>query len=867
MALSEQGVAVRNPLLPVAAALASGIFAERWVRFTEPEYLLWAGVLLLGATLALRLRRDAGAVALALVGTALAGACLLAHWRHYRAPSDLENLVQGGRVELDAPARLTGWIADAEMRRGRDEFFLLRLERIESAQRAWRVSGTVRLQHFRFDKTEPLLGLRYGERVTVLARLRPVRGFLNLGAFDQEARARREGVIYYASIKAAELVERLAGRGGSRALAALHGLREALLARLDALFPIEQPHNGLLRAMLLGDKSGLNPRVSEDFQKSGTYHALVVSGLNAVAVVAPLFLLLALLRVPPLAATAVSIAVLGVYVALAGSSVPIVRAAVMFAIYLLARLLYRERALLNTIAAAALILLALHPADLNDAGFQLSFFAVLLIAAIAVPLVEQTSAPYRRAIEDLDNRDRELLLAPQQAQFRIELRMLRDALREKVPAWFFLRAARFGFRVYELLVVALVIQVGFLLPMVVYFHRAGWVSVAANLFIVPLVGVVVPLGLATLVVALVSKTLAGLLAIPLAALVETMLAVARWHAGLSAASLRVPTPAAWLAGVFLLATALLAGALLVRRTRWAVAGAVALVAAAALVTWQPLAPQLPQREVEITALDVAQGDALVVLAPPGRVMVVDVGGLSGGDVATDTGEQVVSAYLWSRGIRRIDVLALTHAHHDHVAGLESVLANFPVGEVWLPAIPDLEAYELLQRAAEQRRIPVRAFRRGERASLGEAVVLFLSPGPEYRPAKRPQNNDSLVMRLCYGRRTALLAGDVERRMEMELLRSNGPLRADWLKVPHHGSKTSNSPEFLKEVGAPYGVISVAANSPFGHPHAETLERLEAAGTRAFRTDRDGAVTWATDGHRVRVSTFRWEQPRAPTDLW
>lgn len=862
---------MRNPLLPVAAALALGIFAERWLRFSEREHLLWTGVLLFAAVTALRLKRDAGAVGFALLGTALAGAFYLAHWRHYRPSADLENLVDARQVDLSEPVRLTGWIADAELRhvrdrRGRDEFYQFRLEQVESAQRVWPVSGAIRLQHFRFDPNEPLLGLRYGDRATVLARLRRVRGFHNLGAFDQEARARREGAVYYASIKAAELVERLPGRGGWRWMAALHSLRAALLDRLDALFPVERPHNGLLRAMLLGDKSGLDRRVSEDFQKTNTYHALVVSGLNAVAVTAPLLLLLALLRVPQLAATAVAIAFLGVYVVLAGSSVPILRAAVMLTIYLLARLIYRERALLNTIAAAALVLLAIHPADLNDAGFQLSFFAVLLIAAIAMPWIEQTSAPYRRAIEDLDNQDRELLLEPRRAQFRIELRMVRDALREKVPAWFFLRAVRLVFRSYELLVVALVIQVGFLLPMAVYFHRAGWVSVVANLFIVPLLGLVVPLGMAALVVGLVSKTLAGLLAIPLAALVETMLAVARWHAGLGPASLRVPVPPAWLSGLFLLATALLAGGLLARRLRWAGAGAVALVVTAALITVQPFAPPLPQRQVEITALDVGQGDALVVLAPPGRVMVVDVGGLPGGEIAVDTGE-IVCTYLWSRGIRRIDVLALTHAHHDHVAGLESVLQNFPVGQLWLPAIRELEAYEQLQRIAEQRRIPLREFHRGERAALGEAAILFLSPGPEYRPAKRPHNNDSLVMRLSYGRRTALLAGDVERRMEMELLRGTGPLRADWLKVPHHGSRTANSLEFLKQVGAPYGVISVAANSPFGHPHPETLERLQAAGIRVFRTDRDGAVTWATDGHRVRLSTYEWERPRAPTDLW
>ena len=857
--------------MPVAAALAGGIYAERWLRLHEQEYLLWVSILLCAAAIALRLQRHAGALAFALLGTVLVGSFFLFHWRHARPPEDIVNLVDAGRVDLSEPARLTGWIAQAALRRGRDEIYLLRMEEVESLQRIWPASGTIRLQHFILDPFEPRLGLRYGERVSVLARLRPVRGFLNPGSFDRQGRASREGVLFYASIKASELVERLSGQGGSpqrgsRWMAAFDGLRRALLDRLDALFPMPSQANGLLRAVLFGDRSGLDRRVLENFRKSGAYHALVVSGLHTAAVAGFLLLLLRLFRLPPLPATLLALAGLACYVALVAKSVPTQRAAVMIGLYLLARLIYRERALLNTIAAAALLLLILHPADLNDAGFQLSFFAVLLIAAIAVPWIEQTSAPYRRAVDELENRDRELTLAPPQAQFRIELRMLHDALREKVPPWLFQPAVRVAFRLYELVVVSLVIQVGFLLPLSVYFYRASWVGVSANLFLVPLLGLVVPLGVATMLLALVSETLAGLLAIPLAALREMMLAAARWHAGLALASLRVPPPPPWVSAMFLLATALLAGGLLARRARAAAAGALALAAAAVLITWHPFSPQLPQGEVEITALDVAQGDALVVLAPPGRVMVVDVGGLQGGELATDTGE-IISSYLWSRGIRRIDVLALTHAHHDHVGGLETVMANFQVAELWLPSIPDLEAYQRLQQRARQRAIPVHTYRRGDTARLGEATVAFLSPGPNYQPARRPHNNDSLVMRFNYGRRAALLTGDVQQTMEMELLRDRGPLQADWLKVPHHGSKSSNSLRFLSGVGAPYGVISVAANSRFGHPHPEVLQRLRDARVRLFRTDRDGAVTWATDGNRVRLSTFNWERRRAAIDLW
>ena len=877
---------MRTPLLPIAAALAAGVFAERWMSLSGRQYLLWSGVVLLLAAVCLLLDRRGGALAFSLLGAFLAGSFYHDHWERYLPPNDIQRLVAGKKVELDEPVRLTGWISDIEARRGGDEMYLLRLEAIESGQVAWPASGKVRLQHYRWERSEPRLDLRYGERVAVLARLRAVRGFHNPGSFDRETRARREGAVYYASIKAAELAERLPGRGGYRVAGWVVALRITLLQRLDALFPPESAANGLLRAMLLGDRSGLDRRLSEDFQKTGTYHALVVAGLHTGAVAGFLLLVLRWCRVPPIPATAAAICGLAAWVPLTGGNLPAMRAALMLAIYLLARLVYRERALLNTIAAAALLLLAAQPAELDDAGFQLSFFSVLLIAAIALPWIERTSAPYRRAVADMDNLDRDLLMKPRQAQFRLELRMLREALREKLPGWCVLLAARAGLRVYELAVVSLVLQVGFLLPMAVHFHRAAWVSVSANLLIVPLLGLVVPLGITALLVALASTTLAGLLAIPLAALVELMAAIARWHASLGAASLRVPGPPLWLALLFLASVVSLAiglsgisdfglqiadlkpGPLAIRnRSRLRLIGpGVALAIAAALITWHPFAPLWQPGRLEVTTLDVGQGDALLIVIPPGRVLVTDCGGLPG-PLAIDTGEQIVSPYLWSRRIRRIDVLAVTHAHQDHVGGLESILRNFPVGEIWLPPSLGSEAYARVFEMAQERRIPVRIHARGETTVLGQARIAFLSPGPEYHPGRQAQNNDSLVMSIQYGGRTALLAGDVERKMELEMLRDRQPLGADLLKTPHHGSKTSNSAEFLAAVAAPYGVISVAVNSPFGHPHQEALERLAEAHCRVLRTDRDGAVTWTTDGRRIELTMFAWEHPRTATDLW
>lgn len=248
---------MRNPLLPAAAALAGGIYIQRWLWLSEPEYVLAVSALLLLALLALRLDRLASAVACALPGIALCGGFFLTHWQNYRPPGDIRTLVETGQVELNEPARITGWIIAQEVRRGEDESWLLRLEEIESARQKHAASGTIRLQHFRWTEDEPRIGLRYGERLEALVRLRRVRGFRNPAGFDREAKARREGVVFYASVKAAELAERLPGRRGFWLPGRIQALRATLLARLDELFPAESQSNAVLRAMLLGDRSAL----------------------------------------------------------------------------------------------------------------------------------------------------------------------------------------------------------------------------------------------------------------------------------------------------------------------------------------------------------------------------------------------------------------------------------------------------------------------------------------------------------------------------------------------------------------------------------------------------------------------------------
>ena len=253
------------------------------------------------------------------------------------------------------------------------------------------------------------------------------------------------------------------------------------------------------------------------------------------------------------------------------------------------------------------------------------------------------------------------------------------------------------------------------------------------------------------------------------------------------------------------------------------------------------------------------------VAPGGETMLVDGGGLpriNGKAPRLDTGEGVVSPYLWSRGFRHLDIVALTHADQDHIGGLEAVLRNFTPRELWLSALPDHAPLQSLLETAREVGVRVVCKSAGERVVLSGALIEVLSPQAP-RMGGKTDNNDSLVLRARYGRHAFLLTGDAERKAEYELTALPEALRADVLKLGHHGSRTSTTAEFLDAVQPAIAVISAGQDNQFRHPHDEVLARLAERGVRVLRTDQQGMVTVRTDGARIRAETQRWpvrEQP-------
>ncbi len=640
----------------------------------------------------------------------------------------------------------------------------------------------------------------------------------NPGEFSPRRYEMSRGIAGILDVGGAGRIEiRDSAAGAGVFVRCFEAMRWSLLSRSAGL--LGGLEGEFLKDILLGERSGIPRETKEALIDAGVAHILAVSGYRVFIIAGMLMTALGALRIPRPVRPFVAVPALLFYMALAGCHPPVVRGTVMAVVFIIARGAGRRTGSLNALGVAALLVLGADPRELFDAGFQLSFGAVLAILSFMPGGDAAITPPGGRGFARL--------------------------------------LARWTVRSISL---SVVVSLGTFPLTAALFDRVSIVGVLTNIVVVPATGAAMILGTIALMAGAISSPLGAAYAALDGLLIRWIIRISLFAASLPFASVEtgrfgVPETIAWYAAMVFLVH---------RKNRRLAARSLAVFLAALNV----LAFRVPDPaaapangNLRVSMIDVGEGDAILIEFPRGGTLLVDAGPLTR---ARDAGRTTVLPFLKMRRIRALDILLVTHPDADHSGGAASIVRGVPVGRVIEAAGGGATGACLSYRdAARERGSPLSPASRGEMIDVPGCARLYTLWPP--RPGVKggavrggsPSNNASIVCKLVYGGISFLLTGDAEKEAESCIARSYGSfLRSDVLKVAHHGSDSGTSAEFLRAVRPELALISAGLHNRFGHPSPALLYRLHAAGARIIRTDVHGAVLLASDGRSVREIAWR-----------
>ena len=675
--------------------------------------------------------------------------------------------------------------------------------------------------YLKIDKKQEV-NLEYGDKIFITGEFQEPQGMRNEGGFNYKEYLKSLNI--YGSVKAKN-IKVIEQNKGNIFMNFTYKISDEIKENIEEF--MGEKYSGLLLGLLLGDSSKIDENIEENFKITSLTHILAVSGAQVSYIIVAMYSLLKR-KIGIQKTRVVIIASLIFYTALTGFSPSIVRAGIMGIILMISGLVFRKNDIINSIAISLFFMLVYNPFLLENVGLQLSYLGTIGIIGFNKTII--------LILKNIQIRNRKW-------KYKINRKLI--LLISKIK---------------EILAVTMSASLAVVPVMIYHFNLFGTYFLITNLLASIIIGPITLLGTLLVIISFISINIAKILSYILKFLIDILLFISSFSK-LPISKIYIPTPT--ITFIIIIYLSLIISLFIYKvfhernpnTTILRVRNLLALVKYKFKQNRNYIIKRIViiniviflciifiPRDLKINFVDVGQGDSTFIITPKNKTILIDGGGSNTGSF--DVGENTLLPYILDKGYNKIDLMIISHFDSDHVGGLLTILEEIKVEKVLIAKQEEQsENYKRFFNIVKEKNIPVIVGKRGDKINIEKDLYLDILFPESEQIEENMINNNSLVFNMHYNNFSMLFTGDIEEIAEKRIIEitNKSRLKADIIKIPHHGSKTSSTRELLEIVLPKIALIGVGKDNLFGHPSSETIDKLDELEIKTYRTDINGEI--------------------------